>query len=104
MSGFFIEAHSVSFSLFFSFPTLSRVTAMWDDASTGPMIHVHWFCRGTDTVLGATSDPLELFMVDECEDMQLCYIDSKVNVLYKGPSENWSLEVCCDILPLGQLL
>ncbi|XP_034290201.1 DNA (cytosine-5)-methyltransferase 1 [Pantherophis guttatus] len=76
---------------------LARITAMWEDPSAGPMFHVHWFCRGTDTVLGATSDPLELFLVDECEDMQLSYIHGKVNVLYKAPPENWSLEGGLDV-------
>ncbi|OXB52588.1 hypothetical protein ASZ78_016903, partial [Callipepla squamata] len=69
-----------------------RVTAMWEDSS-GQMFHAHWFCPGSDTVLGATSDPLELFLVDECEDMQLSYIHGKVTVLYKPPSENWAMEV-----------
>lgn len=64
------------------------------------MFHAHWFCAGTDTVLGATSDPLELFLVDECEDMQLSYIHSKVKVVYKAPSENWALEVSAR-RPLG---
>ncbi|OXB55173.1 UNVERIFIED_CONTAM: hypothetical protein H355_013989, partial [Colinus virginianus] len=68
------------------------VTAMWEDSS-GQMFHAHWFCPGSDTVLGATSDPLELFLVDECEDMQLSYIHGKVTVLYKPPSENWAMEV-----------
>lgn len=70
---------------------LARVTALWED-SNGQMFHAHWFCAGTDTVLGATSDPLELFLVDECEDMQLSYIHSKVRVLYKAPSDNWAME------------
>lgn len=70
-----------------------RVTALWEDSSNGQMFHAHWFCAGTDTVLGATSDPLELFLVDECEDMQLSYIHSKVKVVYRAPSENWALEV-----------
>lgn len=65
---------------------------MWEDSS-GQMFHAHWFCPGSDTVLGATSDPLELFLVDECEDMQLSYIHGKVKVIYKAPSENWSMEV-----------
>ncbi|XP_009986212.1 PREDICTED: DNA (cytosine-5)-methyltransferase 1-like, partial [Tauraco erythrolophus] len=69
----------------------SEVTAMWEDSS-GQMFHAHWFCPGSDTVLGATSDPLELFLVDECEDMQLSYIHGKVKVIYKAPSENWSME------------
>uniref|UniRef100_A0A803VZK7 DNA (cytosine-5)-methyltransferase 1 n=1 Tax=Ficedula albicollis TaxID=59894 RepID=A0A803VZK7_FICAL len=70
---------------------LARVTAMWED-SGGQMFHAHWFCLGSDTVLGATSDPLELFLVDECEDMQLSYIHGKVNVIYKAPSDNWAME------------
>uniref|UniRef100_A0A8C3QTV2 DNA (cytosine-5)-methyltransferase 1 n=1 Tax=Cyanoderma ruficeps TaxID=181631 RepID=A0A8C3QTV2_9PASS len=70
---------------------LARVTAMWED-SGGQMFHAHWFCPGSDTVLGATSDPLELFLVDECEDMQLSYIHGKVNVIYKAPSDNWAMQ------------
>ncbi|XP_045146253.1 DNA (cytosine-5)-methyltransferase 1 isoform X3 [Echinops telfairi] len=70
---------------------LARVTALWEDNS-GQMFHAHWFCTGMDTVLGATSDPLELFLVDECEDMQLSYIHSRVEVCYKPPSENWAKE------------
>lgn len=71
---------------------LARVTALWEDSSNGQMFHAHWFCAGTDTVLGATSDPRELFLVDECEDMQLSYIHSKVTVVYKAPSANWAME------------
>uniref|UniRef100_A0A4W3I946 DNA (cytosine-5)-methyltransferase n=1 Tax=Callorhinchus milii TaxID=7868 RepID=A0A4W3I946_CALMI len=70
---------------------LARITSMWEEGVC-KMFHAHWFCRGTDTVLGETSDPLELFLVDECEDMQLSYVDSKVTVIYKGPSKNWELE------------
>uniref|UniRef100_A0A8C2IQ98 DNA (cytosine-5-)-methyltransferase 1 n=1 Tax=Cyprinus carpio TaxID=7962 RepID=A0A8C2IQ98_CYPCA len=69
---------------------LARITALWEDGEK--MFHAHWFCRGTDTVLGESSDPLELFLVDECEDMQLSFVHGKVNVLYKAPSENWFME------------
>uniref|UniRef100_A0A8C5LD39 DNA (cytosine-5)-methyltransferase n=1 Tax=Jaculus jaculus TaxID=51337 RepID=A0A8C5LD39_JACJA len=72
---------------------LARVTALWEDTLTNHMMfHAHWFCAGTDTILGATSDPLELFLVNECEDMQLSYIHSKVKVVHKAPSENWAME------------
>lgn len=57
------------------------------------MFHAHWFYRGTETILGESSDPLELFLVDECEDMQLNYVKEKVNVFYKAPSNNWFMEV-----------
>ena len=36
--------------------------------------------RGTDSVLGETSDPLELFLVDDCEDSDLQFCVSKVKV------------------------
>lgn len=57
------------------------------------MFHAHWFTRGIHTVLGESSDPLELVVVDECEDMQLNYVQGKVNVTYKAPSNNWFMEV-----------
>ena len=69
-----------------------RITALWEDNS-GKMFHAHWFLRGTDTVLGESSDPLELFLVDECEDMQLSFVEGKVNVMYKAPSDNRFMEV-----------
>lgn len=84
------------------FPVLSydcRVTALWEDKNGQMMFHAHWFCAGTDTVLGATSDPLELFLVGECENMQLSYIHSKVKVIYKAPSENWAMEVSSSFRP-----
>lgn len=57
------------------------------------MFHAHWFLRGIHTVLGESSDPLELVIVDECEDMLLNYVQGKVNVTYKAPSNNWFMEV-----------
>lgn len=65
---------------------------MWED-NNGKMFHAHWFLRGIDTVLGETSDPLELVIVDECEDMLLNYVQGKVDVMYKAPSNNWFMEV-----------
>uniref|UniRef100_A0A4W4H127 DNA (cytosine-5)-methyltransferase 1 n=1 Tax=Electrophorus electricus TaxID=8005 RepID=A0A4W4H127_ELEEL len=69
---------------------LARITALWEEDAK--MFHAHWFVRGTDTVLGESSDPLELFLVDECEDMQLSFVHGKVNVLYKAPSDDWFME------------
>uniref|UniRef100_A0A6Q2Z553 DNA (cytosine-5)-methyltransferase n=1 Tax=Esox lucius TaxID=8010 RepID=A0A6Q2Z553_ESOLU len=70
---------------------LARITSLWED-NHGKWFHAHWFCRGTETVLGESSDPLELFLVDDCEDMQLSYVEGKVNVMYKAPSNNWFME------------
>uniref|UniRef100_A0A673YD48 DNA (cytosine-5)-methyltransferase n=1 Tax=Salmo trutta TaxID=8032 RepID=A0A673YD48_SALTR len=70
---------------------LARITSLWED-NNGKWFHAHWFCRGTDTVLGESSDPLELFLVEDCEDMQLSYVEGKVNVMYKAPSDSWFME------------
>ncbi len=43
--------------------------------------------RGTDTVIGKATDPLELFVVDDCQDTQLSFCADKLKVcflLYKG--------------------
>uniref|UniRef100_A0AAQ4Q520 DNA (cytosine-5)-methyltransferase n=1 Tax=Gasterosteus aculeatus aculeatus TaxID=481459 RepID=A0AAQ4Q520_GASAC len=75
---------------------LARIASMWEDTNE-KMFHAHWFHRGTQTVLGESSDPLELVMVDECEDMLLNYVQSKVNVMYKAPSDNWFMEGGMDL-------
>uniref|UniRef100_A0A8C3AVK8 DNA (cytosine-5)-methyltransferase n=1 Tax=Cyclopterus lumpus TaxID=8103 RepID=A0A8C3AVK8_CYCLU len=67
---------------------LARISSLWED-NNGKMFHAHWFHRGTQTVLGESSDPLELVMVDECEDMLLNYVQGKVNVMYKAPADDW---------------
>lgn len=38
--------------------------------------------RGSDTVLGETADPLELFLVDDCESIKLESALRKVKVSY----------------------
>uniref|UniRef100_A0A667WJL7 DNA (cytosine-5)-methyltransferase n=1 Tax=Myripristis murdjan TaxID=586833 RepID=A0A667WJL7_9TELE len=75
---------------------LARITSLWED-NNGKMFHAHWFLRGTDTVLGESSDPLEVVLVDECEDMQLNYVLGKVNIMYKAPSNNWFMEGGMDV-------
>lgn len=69
-----------------------RISSLWED-NNGKMFHAHWFNRGTQTVLGESSDPLELVMVDECEDMLLNYVQGKVNVMYKAPADDWFMAV-----------
>uniref|UniRef100_A0A3P8WZJ4 DNA (cytosine-5)-methyltransferase n=1 Tax=Cynoglossus semilaevis TaxID=244447 RepID=A0A3P8WZJ4_CYNSE len=70
---------------------LARIPSLWED-NNGKMFHAHWFLRGINTVLGKSADPLELVIVDDCEDMQLNYVQGKVDVMYKSPSNNWSME------------
>lgn len=53
---------------------------MYDKPPQKFMFHGHLFCRGTDTILGETADPRELFLVDICEDLPLGAIVHKAEV------------------------
>ena len=46
----------------------------------GPTVHVHWFCRGTDTVVGEAADPAQLFQTDECGDLALDQVSRRCRV------------------------
>ncbi|XP_023241204.1 DNA (cytosine-5)-methyltransferase 1-like [Centruroides sculpturatus] len=70
---------------------VARVVYMWENGNGDMMFHAHWFCRGSDTVLGETSDPLEVFVICECDDSHLSSVVSKCKVIYKMPDKNWFL-------------
>lgn len=61
---------------------IAKVGYMWSEGSNKTMFHAHLFCRGTDTVLGETSDPRELFVVDVCENCPLGSIVRKAQVFF----------------------
>ena len=68
---------------------IAQIAYMWEDRFGDKKFHAHWFCRGTDTVLGEASDPLELFLADDCEDSDLQYTISKVTVIQKEAASDW---------------
>ncbi|XP_011402705.2 PREDICTED: DNA (cytosine-5)-methyltransferase 1-like isoform X1 [Amphimedon queenslandica] len=68
---------------------LTRIMSMYEDSNGKKMFHGWWFHRSTDTVLGETGDPRELFLIDDCEDNPLGAIMDKVEVEYKPPVSNW---------------
>ena len=57
---------------------IARINHMWEDGMGRKHFHADWFCRGTDTVLGETADPLELFIINDCEDTLIDAIMKKV--------------------------
>lgn len=59
---------------------VAQVAYLWDDKSQGATFHAHMFCRATDTILGETADPRELFVVDDCENCPLGSIVRKAKV------------------------
>ena len=58
---------------------IARVSSMWQ-VDGDKLFHATWFSRGSETVLGETSDPSELFLADTCGDAQLESITDKVHV------------------------
>ena len=59
---------------------VARIAYMWEDAGGKKLFHAHWFSRGSETVLGETGDPCELFLVDLCDDSPLGAIMDKIKV------------------------
>lgn len=78
---------------------IAKVAYMWEEAVQGKMFHAHLFCRGTDTVIGETADPRELFVVDECENCPLGTVVRKAEVEMRKESPNWALNGGLDNLP-----
>lgn len=74
-----------------------QIGYMWEGTGEKRMFHAHLFCRGEDTVLGQTSDPRELFVLDICKDYPLGSIVGKAqvsnNVLYPQMSAHFH-ELC----------
>lgn len=69
---------------------IAKVIYMWQDKNGAKLCHANWFRRGSDTVLGETSDPLELFALDECDNVQFTSIKCKATVIYKQKPMDWS--------------
>lgn len=61
-------------------PYIAKVAYMWEDSKKTALFHAHLFCRGSDTILGETSDPRELFLVNVCENFPLGSIAGKAKV------------------------
>lgn len=58
---------------------IARISSLWESSTRkDKMFHADWFCRGTDTILGETADPSELFLVNDCEDTLLDAVLRKV--------------------------
>ncbi|XP_050308099.1 DNA (cytosine-5)-methyltransferase 1-like [Anthonomus grandis grandis] len=73
-------------------PQIAYITYMFEDPKNkNKMCHAHFYCRGSDTILGDMSDPRELFLVDHCEDVALSTIIGKAKVYPKELPKNWNL-------------
>lgn len=69
---------------------IARIVYMFETKNGQKLFHANWFCRGSDTVLGETSDPIELFLIDECEDTPFTSVKCRANVINKEIPWDWA--------------
>ncbi|XP_031847018.1 DNA methyltransferase 1a isoform X2 [Nomia melanderi] len=69
---------------------VAKVIYMWENKNGRKQFHANWFHRGNDTILGETSDPIELFLSDDCDDVPFTSIRSKCTVIFKKIPNNWA--------------
>ncbi|KAL8585576.1 hypothetical protein ACOMHN_050335 [Nucella lapillus] len=69
---------------------IARVQYLYQVSNGDKMLHVHWFLRGSDTVLGEVSDPQEVFLTDQCDDIHAESIINRVTVIHKALPPDWA--------------
>jgi DNA (cytosine-5)-methyltransferase 1 len=69
---------------------IARVVYMWEKGGE-KYFHGCWLNRGGETVLGETSDPCELFLVDMCCDTLLSAVMGKVCVEHRAYPSDWQM-------------
>ncbi|KOX74441.1 DNA (cytosine-5)-methyltransferase 1 [Melipona quadrifasciata] len=72
---------------------VAKVIYMWENTSGIKQFHANWLYRGNDTILKEISDPTELFLSYDCDDVPLKAVRSKCTVIFKDVSKNWA-ELC----------
>ncbi|KAH7979028.1 hypothetical protein HPB49_007864 [Dermacentor silvarum] len=68
---------------------VARIVYMYETPWGEKMFHAHWFWRGSDTVLGESSDPRELFLANECENQSLSTVNDLCTVVLKPAAQDW---------------
>ncbi|KYN05968.1 DNA (cytosine-5)-methyltransferase PliMCI [Cyphomyrmex costatus] len=68
---------------------ICKIVFMWETKNGEKRFHANRLRRGTDTILGETSDPIELFLSDQCYEASFTSVRSKATVIYKKRPENW---------------
>ncbi|KXJ20320.1 DNA (cytosine-5)-methyltransferase PliMCI [Exaiptasia diaphana] len=59
---------------------IACVSYMWENSKGKKMFHARWMTRASDSVLGESADPRELFLADDCDDNPLGSILRKCTV------------------------
>lgn len=70
---------------------IARVVSLWEESTGEKSFHASWFSRGGETVLGETSDPYEIFLVDSCSDTPLSAVKGRVSIQLKQSPSDWRM-------------
>lgn len=72
---------------------IAKVCYMYDSSTDGAIFHAHFFCRGTDTILGHVANPRELFIVDDCDDYPVgCIIKRTEVIIVENLGTRWNMK------------
>ncbi|VVC38862.1 DNA (cytosine-5)-methyltransferase 1-like,Bromo adjacent homology (BAH) domain,DNA (cytosine-5)- [Cinara cedri] len=67
---------------------IGRIEYMFQKNSA-TMVHIVLFMHGNKTILGDTSDPREIFLLNKCTDININNVIQVVDVTYKKPCKDW---------------
>lgn len=67
---------------------IARIIYMWENESRKKFAHVNWLKKSEETVLKDNGNPRELFLSNDCDNIPLACILSKVDVIHKTDYEN----------------
>lgn len=70
-------------------PQLCKIVYMFENKKGEKRFHANRLRRGTDTILSETSDPMEVFLSDQCIEASFMTVRSKATVIHKKVPENW---------------
>jgi len=70
---------------------ICRIAYMWEDLNGKKMFHAQWCYRSSETVLGETGDPTEIFLCDDCDITPLGSIMAKCKVNQREFTEAWKM-------------
>ncbi|RKO86769.1 BAH domain-containing protein, partial [Blyttiomyces helicus] len=63
-------------------PWFGRVEFLFEEKGEAPQAHVRWFSHGDDTILHECAAPHELFLLNDCMDVELTTVMGKCQVTY----------------------
>lgn len=68
---------------------VGKIVKLWEGSSKVKWMHIDWFIRASESILGEGADKAELFLTDDCEDTKIEYVSCKVEVHQLAQPDDW---------------